>query len=95
MLGCYHSFYNQAISQIEKQRINFLCFFDAKNQDENKLEFTGGFTNEKNSYVRFEKLSDNVKKLIFTPDTMPVKERGEKTRYDKVLDEEAFEVIVK
>ncbi|MDM5190243.1 DUF4179 domain-containing protein [Bacillus sp. DX4.1] len=76
-------------------KIDYHVFFDAKDQDGNKLEFTGGFTNEKNSYVRFEKLSDNVKKLIFTPDTMPVKERGEKTRYDKVLDEETFEVTIK
>lgn len=36
-----------------------------------------------------------MKKLIFTPDIMSVKEKGGKPRDKRVLNEEAFEVIIK
>lgn len=75
--------------------IDYHVFFIAKDQNGKELRFKSGMIDEKNSYIRFEKLNDDVKKLIFTPDIMSVKAKGEKTRYKKVLDEETFEVIIK
>lgn len=77
-----------------KNDIGYHVFFTAKDQNGNELDFNSGVTDEKNSHIRFEKLSDDVEKIIFTPDILPVGQREENDR-GQLLQEESFEVQIK
>lgn len=74
--------------------IGYHVFFNAKDQNGNELDFSSGVTDEKNSHMRFEKLDDDVEKIIFTPDILRVGQRDEHDR-GQLLNEESFEVQVK
>lgn len=69
--------------------------FIARDQDGNELIPHSGLTLSKNSYWRFEKLEDNVTKIIMTPVVTSGEEGEKKTNYRKVLKEEEFEVVIK